>query len=302
MSTVLYDAPGPRARRLYRTIGIISSLVLIAIAALVIYQLYKADQFTEEVWEPFVTPRIMELLWQGLLDTIRAAVLAIIGAVLFGIVFGIGKLSEHAWIRWPCWLVVEFFRAVPLVMLIFFVWSLYSLQPDRSYISLVISLVLYNGAVLAEVFRAGINALPNGQSEAAYAVGMRKNQVMTAVLLPQAVKIMLPSIISQCVVALKDTSLGYLILAPGLTTAGRLIWGTFGNYLATALVLLMLYLVLNLLLERLAVWAERRFSQGRKLHVDAVGALGDEERTAAEKANAVRFGPESLGGGGQGRT
>ena len=84
------------------------------------------------------------------------------------------------------------------------------------------ALTLYNGAVLAEVFRAGINAVPKGQSEAAYAIGMRKSQVMNIILLPQAVKIMIPAIISQCVVALKDTSLGYLIAAPGLTRVGTL--------------------------------------------------------------------------------
>ncbi|MBW9216534.1 amino acid ABC transporter permease [Mumia sp. zg.B53] len=287
-STVLYDAPGPRARRLYRTIAIVTVIALIALALLVVNTLYKNDQLEYEVWEPFVTPAYLELLGQGAINTLKSAVFAILGALIFGVVFGIGKLSDHRIIRWPCWLVVEFFRAVPLLILIIFVWSLYSLQLDRSFHALVIGLVLYNGSVLAEVFRAGINAVPKGQAEAAYALGMRKYQVMGSVLMPQAVKIMLPSIISQCIVALKDTSLGFVILAPGLTTVGREIWRQFGNYLATALVLLVIYLIINLLLDWLGRWVERKYSGGRRLDVDAVGALGEQERIAMAEVEAAR--------------
>ena len=111
-------------------------------------------------------------------------------------------------------------------MLILFIWTVQGNQLD-TIVPLVIGLTLYNGSVLAEVFRAGVNAVPKGQAEAAYAIGMRKGQVMRIIQLPQAVKIMLPAIVSQCVVALKDTSLGFYILAPGLTVAGREIWRTF---------------------------------------------------------------------------
>ena len=148
-----------------------------------------------------------------------------------------GKLSDHAWIRWPSCLVVEFFRAVPVLLLMIFIFFSYGIgEGFGSYWSVVIALTLYNGAVLAEVFRAGINAVPSGQAEAAYALGMRKTQVMTSILLPQGVKIMLPAIISQCVVALKDTSLGYYILAPGLTAVGKQIYGEFQNQVQTAIV------------------------------------------------------------------
>jgi len=195
---------------------------------------------------------------------LQAAVIAIIGAFAFGLVFGVGKLSDHRIIRWPSWLIVEFFRAIPLLMLIIFLWSIDGFPRD-SLRPLVLGLILYNGSVLAEVFRAGINALPSGQSEAAYAMGLRKNQVVRIIELPQAIKIMLPSITSQCVVALKDTSLGFYILAPGLLTAGREIYRTFENRFATAIVLAAIYIVLNLALTRLFQVLQRRFggeSQG----------------------------------------
>jgi glutamate transport system permease protein len=298
MSTVLYDNPGPRARRVNRIVGLVAVLLLAVGLFWTIRLLSQNGQLEGDLWEPFVTPRYMELLWVALVETLKAAVFAIAGAVVFGVIFGVGKLSDHRWIRWPAWLVVEFFRAVPLLMLIIFIWTLYGLQLDKSFQSLVIGLILYNGSVLAEVFRAGINALPKGQAEAAYALGMRKYQVMTSVLLPQAVKIMLPSIISQCIVALKDTSLGYTILAPGLTTEMKSFWLTFQNQLPATLVLLMLYLVVNLCLEVLARWAEKKFSGGRKLNVTAVGVLGEtEDEIAAGRVRATHANTGSSHGG-----
>ena len=139
---------------------------------------------------------------------------------------------------------------------------------------MVIALTLYNGAVLAEVFRAGVLAVPKGQSEAAYAIGMRKSQVMNIVLLPQAVKIMLPAIISQCVVALKDTSLGYAVAAPGLTLVGRAIYQEFANQVPTIIVLAAIYIVINLVLTALATWVQKRFVGEKKpLEVPMVGNL-----------------------------
>jgi glutamate transport system permease protein len=270
MSSVLFDTPGPRAARRHRMIGAATVVGLIIVIAGIFWKLWSEDQLTAEKWEPFVTPSIVDLLVQGLVDTLRAAAFAIAGAVVFGIFLGVGKLSDHAVIRWPSWLVVEFFRAVPLLLLIIFIWTLQG-NPVGAYAPLILGLILYNGSVLAEVVRAGINAVPTGQVEAAYAVGMRKSQVTRIIQLPQAIKIMLPSIISQCIVALKDTSLGYAILAPGLTYAGRSIYNEFDNRLATALVLSAIYIVLNLLLSLLGEWLQRRF--GGESRIEVVGGI-----------------------------
>ncbi|WP_166375913.1 amino acid ABC transporter permease [Aeromicrobium phragmitis] len=262
-STVLYDAPGPRARVRHRIFGILTIIGIVAVLGLIVWKLWVEDQLTAEKWEVFYTPRFISLLAEGMLDTLWIAVLSIAGALVFGLVFGTAKLSDHAPVRWVAWTVVEFFRAVPLLLLIIFIWF-YAFETQLGTIApLVIGLILYNGSVLAETFRAGINAVPRGQVEAAYAIGLRKSAVMRIVQLPQAIKIMTPAIISQCVVALKDTSLGYYILAPGLTTIGRDIWRTFDNRLATALVLAVLYIVLNLLLTALGRWAEKHITGAR---------------------------------------
>lgn len=259
MSNVLFDAPGPKGIRRHRIIGIATVVALVGLAGLVVWKLQREGQLTGDLWEPFVTPSIVQLLVEGLLDTLLAAALAIVLAIVVGVVFGVGKLSDHRIVRWPSWLFVEFFRAVPLLMLILFIWALRGYRLGDVF-ALVLGLTLYNGSVLAEVFRAGINAVPRGQAEAAYAIGMRKGQVMRIIQLPQAVKIMLPSIVSQCIVALKDTSLGFYILAPGLTYAGREVYRTFDNILQTAIVLAVVYIILNLLLSLLGAWLERRFS------------------------------------------
>ncbi|WP_107770975.1 amino acid ABC transporter permease [Nocardioides sediminis] len=279
MSTgVLFDAPGPATIARHRIYTIVSLVAVVAAIAFVVWKLYDAGQFEYDKWEPFFTPRYIEaILVDGLLITLQMAFVAIIGAVVFGLVFGIGKLSDHAVVRWPCWLVVEFFRAVPVILLIIFCfYAVFAgMEPlsRRTYWAVVMALTLYNGAVLAEVFRAGINAVPKGQSEAAYAIGMRKTQVMTLVLLPQAVKIMIPAIISQMVVALKDTALGYVVAGLGLTRVAKSIYPQFQNHVPTIIVIGAMYVVVNLLLTWLAMWVQRKFVGEKK--VLEVGAVGE---------------------------
>ncbi|HLN77939.1 MAG TPA: amino acid ABC transporter permease [Nocardioidaceae bacterium] len=260
MSSILFDNPGPRTVARHRLYSVIGALVLGLIAAAVLWRMWDTGQLAYAKWEPFVTPQyIQALLVDGLLKTLQMAFVSIIFAVIFGLIFGAGKLSDRRWISAPCWLVVEFFRAVPVLLLMVFVFYAYGVGGGfGSYWSVVVALTLYNGSVLAEVFRAGVNAVPRGQAEAAYAIGMRKTQVMNIVLLPQAVKIMLPAIISQMVVALKDTSLGYYILAPGLTAVGKQIYGQFFNQFQTAIVLASIYIVVNLILTWIATWVQRK--------------------------------------------
>lgn len=260
-SSLLYDHPGPHTKARYRTYTTISGLVLLAVVALVLWQMNRTGQLAYRLWEPFITPAYVEaLLVDGLVKTLEMAFSAIVLAVVFGVVFGLGKFSDHGWIRWPCWVVVEFFRAVPVLMMMIFIFYTYGQGEGGigSYWSVVLALMLYNGSVLAEVFRAGINAVPKGQGEAAYAIGMRKSQVMSSILLPQAVKIMLPALTSQCVVALKDTALGYVILSPGLTEVGKAIYLEFGNQVQAAIVMAAMFIAVNLILTGLATWLQRK--------------------------------------------
>lgn len=280
--SVLFDAPGPKTRLRHRIFTVVGIAVVLGVLAYLLLRFQQKDQFEYVKWEPFFTPSYIKvILVDGVLQTLKMAFSAIIAAVAFGIVFGIGKLSVHRWVRWPSWLVVEFWRAVPVLLAMIFIWYWLGIEHESSsYWAVVIALMVYNGAVLAEVFRAGVNAVPKGQAEAAYALGMRKTQVMLTILLPQAVKIMLPALISQCVVALKDTSLGYAVAAPGLTEVGKQIYGDFDfhqNQIPTVMVLAALYITMNLILTAIATWVQKRFVGERKIDIQRA-ATGVEQK------------------------
>jgi len=276
-ASVLFDAPGPRTVARHRAYTVISVTALLALVAFAVWTLWSEDQLSYDLWEPFLTPKYIQyILVDGLLETLKMAFFSIVFAVVIGLVLGVGKLADRGWVRWPAWAFVEFFRAAPVLLLMVFAFYLLSIGdgPLSPFWCVVIALTLYNGSVLAEVFRAGINAVPRGQSEAAYAIGMRKSQVMTSVLLPQGVKIMLPSIISQMVVALKDTSLGYAILAPGLTAVGKPIYLEFSNQVPTAIVITAIYVAVNLLLTLLATKVQKRLvGEKNPIELTRVGNL-----------------------------
>jgi glutamate transport system permease protein len=262
--TVLYDVPGPRARTRYRLLGVLGTLALLAIFGFVIYRLAAAGQFSPRVWEWIQYKAIQLLLLDALWNTLRAFAVAAVLSLIFGAVFAAGRLSDHAWLSRPATAIVEFFRAIPLLILIFILF--FGLTQGAgiqitAFWAVVLGLMLYNGSVLAEIFRAGVASLPRGQSEAAYGLGMRKSQVMTYVLLPQAVRAMLPTIISQLVVVLKDTALGFLIGYPELLFTTRLL-GSQGNFelpiIPVAIVVALIYIAMCLLLSWLANYVERR--------------------------------------------
>ncbi|WP_026818858.1 amino acid ABC transporter permease [Arthrobacter castelli] len=259
MSSVLFEEPGPKTRARHRTWAVLGSIVILAFLALVILKLWTEGAITPDKWSFLTMPSILLGLFEALLSTLFAAAIAIVLSVVFGLIFAAGRLSRVAVIRWPSILVIEFFRAVPLLLLIFFIFLVYS-DVLGALGSLVISLMLYNGSVLAEVFRAGILAVPKGQAEAGYAIGMNRGQVLRLIQLPQAIRTMLPAIISQCVVALKDTALGFTIAYPGFVREGELIFTStlYNNPIAVGIVLAAVFIAINYSLSRLAVYLEGR--------------------------------------------
>ncbi|MGW6566310.1 amino acid ABC transporter permease [Streptomyces sp. NPDC054975] len=257
-STALYDIPGPQTRRRHLLYGVLSTLVLLALVGLVLHLLFDTGQFTATKWSPFEYIGIQELLLRGLGNTLKAFAYASVLSLALGAVLAVGRLSERAVFRWVSTLLVEFFRAMPVLVMIFFIFVALKVQ---ALPALVAGLTLYNGSVLAEVFRTGIHAVGRGQGEAAYALGMRKTQVMTYVLVPQALRAMLPAIISQLVVALKDTSLGFLITYEEFLHAGKLIASNLDYdlpFIPVVMVISPIYIGMCVLLSWFATWVARR--------------------------------------------
>jgi len=260
VTAALFDVPGPQSRRRAAIGTIVAAVLAAALVGLVGWKLYREGEFEAELWQDLGQPNIARAVWLGLVSTLSAAAVAIVLSVIFGAVLAMGRLSDHRVLRIPAAIVVEFFRAVPLLLLIVFVFFGFN-NLFSDYWSLVLALMLYNGSVLAEVFRAGINAVPRGQSEAAYSIGMPKSQVMSSILLPQAVAIMLPAIISQCVVVLKDTALGVIIAYGDLVFQANLIAEFVDHTIVPLALAALIFIVINYALSRLAVWLEARFAR-----------------------------------------
>lgn len=283
MSSVLYDVPGPRARLRNRILGIATVLVVLALAGLAVWRMFATGQFTAQKWSLFTYTRPWLLLFEGLQHTLSAFVVAAVGALILGFILAVGRLSDHAWVRGPVGWIVEILRAVPVLifmMILYYGLPVVGVRVDP-YLAVVVALIAYNGSVLAEALRAGVESLPRGQKEAGYAIGLRKNAVMRLVLLPQAVRAMMPVIISQLVVALKDTALGFIITFPELLYVIKLL-GTqidFGSpQVPAAIVGGTVYVILCLILSYIAYRVERSMRRSPKLRAAPVaieGAGGD---------------------------
>lgn len=255
---VLFDVPGPRARRRMAVVNVVAALVVVGLAAWALVLLDRKGQLAAAAWTPFLRAGTWtDFLLPGLLDTLRAAGLAIIGSAVFGFVFGLGRLAGSRVVRWLSGTVVEFFRAVPvLLMMVFFYSGIAQLRvvspQDVPLLAVVLALTLYNGSVFAELVRSGVHNLPRGQREAALATGLRPSQSLRLVEVPQALLAMLPAIASQLVVILKDTALGAIITYPELLDAARRFGSGNGNMLQSLLIAALVFIVINYALTSLA--------------------------------------------------
>ncbi|MEU6208571.1 MULTISPECIES: amino acid ABC transporter permease [unclassified Streptomyces] len=292
MSSVLYDTPGPKAKvRNWIYTGVF--LVLMGLALWwVLAVMADKNQLDADKWTPFVTDSQIwtTFLLPGLVETLKAGLIAMVIALPLGAILGIARLSDHAWVRVPVGAVVEFFRAIPVLILMIFSSAVYvtlgTVSSDlRPLYAVVTGLVLYNASVIAEIVRAGILSLPRGQNDAAKAIGMRKGQTMIYVLVPQAVTAMLPALVSQLVVILKDTALGGAFLGfADLMSMNRQISANYSNTIATMVVIALIYIAVNFALTTFASWMEKRLRQSKKgtgavvegdvAEVDAGGAAG----------------------------
>lgn len=213
MSIVLYDRPGPNARKFSRLVSLATWVVFAVLLAAAFYSLFKKGYFEPVLWLTLIDGEFFTLLFHGLISTFKAALTAMFFALSGGALIAFLMMSQSKLLRSCIRLWIEFFRGLPLLLLIFFIFlGGPALGVDIStFWSLVIGLSLFNSVVIAEIFRAGISSLPKGQAEAAYAIGLSRNETFRVILLPQAIRRMAPSLIAQLVVLMKETSFGFII-------------------------------------------------------------------------------------------
>ncbi len=269
--SVLYDAPGPRGRRRILVASVAAALILVGLAALAVRRLATNGQFAGEKWSPLFDPNdvnfpdLWRLLGGGLLHTLTAAVLAMSLSLVLGVLIAMTRISASRWYRWAVVGVVEILRGVPVVIAIFFAYQVLPTYGFRLPLLwyIVIGLTAYNSVVISEIIRAGILAVPRGQSDAAAALGLTRGQTQRFILLPQAFRSMLPALISQLVVILKDTSIGAFISYEELLRRGLIIIQTLRNPIQTYLAIAAIFVLVNYLVGRLAIYVEARLSARR---------------------------------------
>ena len=259
---VLYDAAGPRGRRRILLGSVAGVLLVVAVLGAAVARLAAKGSLDPELWRVLTDGAVQRLIGRGLVATLRAAVVAMALSIAVGAVLAVGRLSRRSWVAGLAGVWVELFRGLPLLLLILFLFlGLPAVGVTISvFWALVAGLTLYNSAVLGEIFRAGILSLPKGQTEAAYAIGLRRGQTLRLILVPQAVRRMLPALISQLVTLLKDTSLGFVIGYAELLRNGRtaveFLGGRYSIPIYTAIAVV--YIAVNASLSFLARWLDRR--------------------------------------------
>jgi len=282
MSSVLYDEPGPRGRRRILIGSVIAGVLVLGVVWLAVRRLADNGQFEAEKWDPLFNPSTEEfpLVWALIGDaavkTLTAAALSITFSLIIGTLLAVSRITATRLWRGPIVGIIELLRGVPVVIAIFFASRVLPSQgveiPDSNLLGIpldglmwyvVIGLTAYNSVVIAEIIRAGVNSLPRGQGEAASAIGLTRGQTLRLILLPQAFRVMLPALISQLVVVLKDTSLGSFIGWQELLRTGTLIKESTDNPIQMYLVIGAMFIIVNYLLGRLAQYVERRLSRSR---------------------------------------
>ena len=276
-TALLGDELGPRGRRRVLIGSVVSGALLVVVVVVALRRFASRGQLDAELWRPLADPRVMRFFLVGALNTVKAASAAMVGAVALGMVLALGRLARAAPVRWLAGTWVEFFRGFPLLLLLLFLafgLPRYGIKLPLLW-TLVLALTLYNGAVLGEIFRAGILSLDRGQTEAAYAIGLGYWQAMGSVIVPQAFRRMVPAIVSQLITLLKDTSLGFFVQYEELLRRGQLAGQDFRNLLQSLFVVAAMYVAANFVLSRLARRLEVR--QRRRYRAGGIEVTGGPE-------------------------
>ena len=297
---MLGDELGPRGRRRVRIATALSLLVLAGLVVVAVRRLDARGQLDWDRWEPLTQWSVQRFLLLGLVNTVKAAGLAMMLALVLGALLALMRLARTAAVRWLAAALIEFFRGVPLILLIFFTFfglRRYGVDID-AFRALVLALTIYNGAVLGEVFRAGIRSLDRGQTEAAYAIGLGYWPAMLLVVIPQAARRMVPAIVSQMVTLLKDTSLGFIITYDELLRRGRSTGEFFRAPLQVYVYVAVVYIVVNITLgwlaRRLEVRQRRRLGAGTIV----VGGTDDLLTVGVAAVGEIGYGGGAAGGAG----
>ena len=252
---VLYEEPGPKTRRRVILATIIAAVVVLIGLAFVVRQFYITGQLDPKYWEFFGRWTTWRFLGAGFIGTLKSAAVAGVLALAGGLVLMWGRFSKIAPVRWVSRGITEFFRGVPSLLFVYFFFIVMPTVGVKmpSFWMITLPAAMSAAGACAEVFRAGVNAVPAGQVEAAKSLGMGKTKTMLLIQLPQAIRFVVPTLISQLVIVVKDTTLAYVVSYPDLLQNGRVLISNYDALVSVYLVIAVVYIILNYLINKASV-------------------------------------------------
>ena len=256
----LYEAPGPKTLAKIRVGTAVTAVLVALLLGFVVYQFWATGQLSPRYWMFFTQLSTWSYLLAGLRGTLTVALTAGGIALVLGLALMLGRTSGIRVLEAACRVVTDFFRGVPSLLLIYFFFLVVPQYGIRmsSFWMLALPVALAASGVLAEVFRAGVNAVPRGQTEAALALGMSPFRVKLKIVLPQAIRYVIPSLISQLVVVVKDTTVAYVVSYPDMLQNARVLITNYDALVSTYLVVAVIYILLNYAINQLSVYVALR--------------------------------------------
>lgn len=270
--SVLYEPPGPRTRRIMRIATVLSIAVVVLLGTVIVYRFYITGQLQPRLWNFFLLPSTWRFLGQGFLGTLSIAVCAGALSLALGLVLMLCRISHNVVLTWVARILIDFFRGVPSLLLIYFCFLVIPRYGIKlaSFWMITLPVACAAAAVLAEVFRAGVHAVGKGQKEAARALGFSRWQVLKLVVLPQAIRYVIPALISQLVVVVKDTTVAYVVSYPDLMQNARVLITNYDALVSVYFVIAAIYILVNWGLNSVSV----RYARGGRVSAAAAGGAG----------------------------
>lgn len=260
----LYEAPGPRTKRLVNIITALSVVALLALLGIIIRQFYVTGQLSPRYWSFFGRWTTWRFLAEGIMGTIEVSLMSMLLAFTMGFLMMRGRLSSNRFLRGLSSALIAFSRGVPTLLFIYFFFLVVPQLGIKlaAFWKISIPVALSAAGVTAETLRSGVNAVPKGQTEAALSLGMRPRRAFYRVIFPQAFRYVIPSLIAELVIVLKDTTFAYVVSYPDLMQNAKVLISNYDAMLSVYLVAAVIYILMNYLLNRLSVRLTRRKGKG----------------------------------------
>lgn len=262
LEDILFGAPNPRTRTVTRVASAVAAGLLLLLAAGIAFRFHAAGQLDARYWKLFAWPTTWAFLAKGLLGTLASAAMAAVIALSLGLVLLAGRLARYRLVRWPAVAAIEFLRGTPTLLLIYVCFLVLPSVGVKlgTYWMLTLPIGLSTAAVVAEVYRSGVLAVPRGQADAARSLGMTETQVFFAIVFPQALRYIVPALVAQLVIVVKDTTFGYVVTYGELMQNARVLIANYHSLVPVYFIVAALYCLVNYAISR----ASRRL--GRPVH------------------------------------